>query len=208
MNFNYGPADARLGHAGQRRGLSLWALYRDMALAEAWAPRRHGSVCALWWMEEMRRRALGRAAGVCGDEAVEIPEYYAWLSEEEIRALDELDERARGLEAREAGGSEGETSASGGGAGSSGQSEATDEREREREREERWMERDRIVDALAEVVKAGVDHARGVSPEERARRSTEFYADSDGSPALMTDYSLGWPWQAASVDIVMGPGTS
>ncbi|KAI0672703.1 hypothetical protein C8Q78DRAFT_1020955 [Trametes maxima] len=177
-----------------------------MMLAEVQALRGQQSVCTRWWMEETRRAAQEPA--VCGDDAEVVPEFYAWLSEEELRALDELQERARRGPGAAAGG-EGETvaSASSGGAGSSGEGQSLEAAERERE--ERWLERERVLDVLGAVAGAGVAHAHGVSPEERARRATdpEFYADwPEEASELVTDRAPIWPqWQPACVDIVMGP---
>ncbi|KAI0374650.1 hypothetical protein BV20DRAFT_960786 [Pilatotrama ljubarskyi] len=114
----------------------------------------------------------------------------AWLSEDQLRDLEELETRQHSDRGRKARG-EASTAGHESPGGETGGSASKTEEEDEEAAAAAWMERaDRAMDVWAEVLGVIVDHGNGISQEERARRS-EPYGDWDGLPPPCLNYT---PW--------------
>ncbi|KAI0332613.1 hypothetical protein GY45DRAFT_1246293, partial [Cubamyces sp. BRFM 1775] len=141
-----------------------------------------------WWIEDLiaaqiRAEERGR---VCGEDAQVVEPYVAWLSDEQLREIDELEvccqTKAHAEPRGDVHGPDSETER---------QIDASQTREKGRPdgMADAWLfQAERAMDVWSEVLGVMIDHAHGISQEERAQRC-EPYADWTLGPSPpFTDY--------------------
>ncbi|KAI0351482.1 hypothetical protein OH77DRAFT_1513771 [Trametes cingulata] len=183
MNAN-APINAFVGPAGEDLGPMLYSdPYEKILAIAAMEPEESRSTCTRWWIEELIAAQIRAEERVCGEEPEVIEEYMAWLSEDQLRDLEELETRQQREQNRNARADASKAAAGGQSAGDSSQSEQKDKEAAAAA----WMEQaDWAMEVWSEVLGVMVDRANGISQEERVRRS-EPYADWDGLPPPCLD---------------------
>ncbi len=134
-----------------------------------------------------------RADPVCGEEPEVVEGYMAWLSEDHLRHLDAVERRARAYATTKESAADRHRESEHAERNNAGGSAVREEDKTGPGEAEVWFEQmDHAMDAWAEVVRAKVDHANGVSPEERAQDSYP-YAECDGPPPFCSqaDFASG-----------------
>ncbi|KAH9900836.1 hypothetical protein C8Q73DRAFT_786271 [Cubamyces lactineus] len=161
-----------------------------------------------WWIEDLIAAQIRAEEGVCGEEAQVIEPYVAWLSDEQLREIDELEAccqtkahthahaRPRGdvrcdEPHRNTASTSTSTSTSTPTLTSAPTSQTGTSRTREKGRAseaDAWLfQAGRAMDVWSEVLGVIIDRTNGISQEERAQRC-EPYAEWAGPPPPFTDY--------------------
>ncbi|KAI0658809.1 hypothetical protein C8Q70DRAFT_1054529 [Cubamyces menziesii] len=182
--------------------------YEKMLMIAATEPEESRDTCTRWWIEDLIAAQIRAEEGVCGEEAQVIEPYVAWLSDEQLREIDELEScsqtkahscaraRPRG-DVRDAEPQRNTASASTSTSTPTSSttcvstSQTGTSRTREKGRVggvDPWMfQAERAMDVWSEVLGVIIDRTNGISPVERAQRC-EPYAEWAGPPPPFTDY--------------------
>ncbi|KAJ8501656.1 hypothetical protein ONZ51_g440 [Trametes cubensis] len=186
--------------------------YEKMLMIAATEPEESRDTCTRWWIEDLIAAQVRAEEGVCGEDAQVIEPYVAWLSDEQLREIDELEScsqtkahscaraRPRGdvrdaESQRNTASASTSTSISSSSSSSSSTSASASQTGTSQTREkgraggvDPWMfQAERAMDVWSEVLGVIIDRTNGISPEERAQRC-EPYAEWAGPPPPFTDY--------------------
>lgn len=134
---------------------------------------------------------------MCGDEPEVVERYLAWLSDEQLRELDALEALtadARAAAARTASAGAGGGSGSGGPDSNSAGSSRGETQRREAEAAAWFEHKERAMDVWAEVLQASMDHAQGISREERGDPAYPYAEWSDGPPVFVSQSDFVSVW--------------
>ncbi|OSD08331.1 hypothetical protein PYCCODRAFT_1429403 [Trametes coccinea BRFM310] len=152
------------------------------------------SLCTQWWIEDLIAAQLRAEQPVCGDDPEMVGEYMAWLSEEQLQEIEELescstDQHANVREENDGHRKHPEIMAPAS-AGPSASPAEISEGSREGELGSAWMDQaERAMEVWAGVLRVAVDRANGATREEQARL-TDPYADWAGPPPPGFDFTL------------------
>ncbi|CDO70020.1 hypothetical protein BN946_scf184354.g22 [Trametes cinnabarina] len=181
MNDNPEPIHAFLGPAAHGFAPTLYDRVEKMIMLHRTPLNEPPSLCTQWWLEDLVATQMRAEEPVCGEDPEVVENYIAWLSEDQMAELERLE--ARTCTAQEAG-SRAATATDYGRieAQTCRGSTSQDKDDSSREESEVWMDQaERSIELWADVLRVAMDHANGLTQEERGRLS-EPYADWAGPP--------------------------